>query len=366
YSRLQIKGYPRPSYLFETGSEPLLPLTVGQLIEWAAEEYADKEALVSVNENVRWTFKEAKEKADQLAAGFLALGLNPGDVIALWGFNSSYVYQTSLAAARAGLILAKVDPSSQAPELRHCLNKVGAKLLIAAETDVTQNYYKIVHSLAPELDHCAAGQLRSEQLPELRTVVMTGDLTHPLAPELDHCAAGQLRSEQLPELRTVVMTGDLTHPGTYHFDQIIKMATPEGNTRVKELQSYIQPDDGTTIHYTSEIIDKIEVISPLADDDDYQQSQALEITRQPYKHNFFPICFNPQLLKIHVEVISPTFSGPSKWSGVFGHTGYAYKCNVATLHLLLLQLLVVYTMGLQQCFHLKNLTQKVQSKQSLK
>nr|CAD7595694.1 unnamed protein product [Timema genevievae] len=215
---LQGMGYPRPSYWFETGSEPLLPLTLGQLIEWAAEEYADKEALVSVYENVRWTFKEAKEKADRLAAGFLALGLNPGDVIALWGFNSSYFYHTSLAAARAGLILAKIDPSYQAPELRHCLNKVGAKLLVAAETDVTQNYYKIVHSLAPELDHCAAGQLRSDQL---------------------------------PELRTVVMTGDLTHPSTYNLDDLITMATPEGIARLLEIQKSIQPDDGTAIHYTS-------------------------------------------------------------------------------------------------------------------
>nr|CAD7463642.1 unnamed protein product [Timema tahoe] len=211
-------GYPRPSYWFETGSEPLLSITLGQLIEWAAEEYADKEALVSVYENVRWTFKEAKEKADQLAAGFLALGLNPGDVIAVWGFSSSYFYQTSLAAARAGLILAKVDPSYQAPELRHCLNKVGAKLLVAAETDVTQNYYKIVHSLAPELDHCAAGQLRSEQL---------------------------------PALRTVVMTGDLTHQNTYNLDDLITLATPEGIARLIEIQKSIQPDDGTAIHYTS-------------------------------------------------------------------------------------------------------------------
>nr|CAD7569794.1 unnamed protein product [Timema californicum] len=211
-------GYPRPSYWFETGSEPLLPLTLGQLIEWAAEEYADKEALVSVYENVRWTFKQAKEKADKLAAGFLSLGLNPGDVIAVWGFNSSHFYLTSLAAARAGLILAKVDPSYQAPELRHCLNKVGAKLLIAAETYVTQNYYKIIHSLAPELDHCVVGQLRSEQL---------------------------------PELRTVVMTGDLTQPSTYKLDDLISMATSEGIARLLEIQKSIQPDDGTAIHYTS-------------------------------------------------------------------------------------------------------------------
>ncbi|CAG2064539.1 unnamed protein product, partial [Timema podura] len=62
YRRLQDKGYARPSYWFEVGSEPLLPLTFGQLIEWAAEEYADSEAMVSIYEKVRWTFKEAKEK----------------------------------------------------------------------------------------------------------------------------------------------------------------------------------------------------------------------------------------------------------------------------------------------------------------
>ncbi|CAG2064206.1 unnamed protein product, partial [Timema podura] len=113
---------------------------------------------------------------------------------------------------------AKVDPSYQAPELRHCLNKVGAKLLIAAETDVTQNYYKIIQSLAPELDHCAAGQLRSEQL---------------------------------PELRTVVMTRDLTQASTYNLDDLITMATPEGIARLIEIQKSIQPDYGTAIHYTS-------------------------------------------------------------------------------------------------------------------
>nr|CAD7196259.1 unnamed protein product [Timema douglasi] len=217
--------YARPSYWFETGSEPLSPLTFGQLIEWAAEEYADREALVSVYEDLRLTFKEAKEKvpycvrqADHLAAGFLALGLNPGNVIAVWGFNSTNFYLIILAAARAGLILAKVDPSYQAPELRHCLNQVGAKLLIAAETDITQNYYQTIHSLAPELDHCAAGQL---------------------------C------SEQLPELRTVVMTRDLTQPGAYRLDEIISLATTEGIAKVQEIQRSIQPDDGITIHYTS-------------------------------------------------------------------------------------------------------------------
>nr|CAD7398217.1 unnamed protein product [Timema cristinae] len=71
YKRLQSKGYARPSYWFETGSEPLSPLTFGQLIEWAAEEYADREALVSVYEDLRLTFKEAKEK--EFSSGPLAL-----------------------------------------------------------------------------------------------------------------------------------------------------------------------------------------------------------------------------------------------------------------------------------------------------
>ncbi|XP_063229834.1 medium-chain acyl-CoA ligase ACSF2, mitochondrial-like [Bacillus rossius redtenbacheri] len=208
----------KPSYWHEPQGSRCLPITVGQLAEWAAEEWGDREALVSVHQGIRWSFKEAKEKADELAAGLIALGLKMGDRVAIWGYSSSYHYLAALAAPRAGLILAKVDPSNRASELCHCLNTVGARALLAAETDVSQDYYQIIHSLAPELSYCEAGRLRSEKLPELTTVILTGD--------------------QPP-------------PGAYHIDEILAMATPEALEEVKNMQSTIQPDQGAFIHYTS-------------------------------------------------------------------------------------------------------------------
>ena len=40
-------------------------------------------------------------------------------------------------------------------------DQVGVKALIAAETFKTQDYYAMVHSICPELDTCAPGNLQA-------------------------------------------------------------------------------------------------------------------------------------------------------------------------------------------------------------
>jgi hypothetical protein len=54
-------GY-KPSYLHSLGAEPLSYVTVGQLVDIAAEHWGDKEALVSVYQDHRLTFSEARDK----------------------------------------------------------------------------------------------------------------------------------------------------------------------------------------------------------------------------------------------------------------------------------------------------------------
>lgn len=46
-------------------------------------------------------------QADRIAAGFLALGLQPGDRLGIWGSNTYEWYLTQFAAAKAGLILVR-------------------------------------------------------------------------------------------------------------------------------------------------------------------------------------------------------------------------------------------------------------------
>jgi hypothetical protein len=52
----------KPSYIHCPGTEPLFALTLGQLVEKAAEKWGDREALASLYEGKRYTFKEALEE----------------------------------------------------------------------------------------------------------------------------------------------------------------------------------------------------------------------------------------------------------------------------------------------------------------
>ena len=61
-------------------SEPaLLEHTIGEALQRAADLWPNAEALVSVHQNIRWTWKQFAEQVDSFAAGLLALGLIPGD-----------------------------------------------------------------------------------------------------------------------------------------------------------------------------------------------------------------------------------------------------------------------------------------------
>lgn len=94
------------SYICGPSVAPLRDLTIGKLIDRAARKFGDREAVVSMHQDrLRKTFAEVKTDVDRLAAGFVAIGLKPGDRIGIWGPNSYEWYTTHYAAGKAGLIL---------------------------------------------------------------------------------------------------------------------------------------------------------------------------------------------------------------------------------------------------------------------
>ena len=52
----------KPSYMHCVGTEPLFALTLGQLVQKAAEKWGEKEAFFSAYEEKRYSFKEAQEE----------------------------------------------------------------------------------------------------------------------------------------------------------------------------------------------------------------------------------------------------------------------------------------------------------------
>jgi fatty-acyl-CoA synthase len=163
------------SYANGSGDSPLIGVTVGQLLDKAASRWPDQDALIVVDQGVRWNWRELRERARTFAAGLLALGLEPGDRVGMLATNRAEWIVTQFGTAYAGLILVNINPAYRTPELEYALRKVGCKGLITEDAYKTSDYIGMMNELAPELATAEPGQLRSRRLPDLRIVVRLGD-----------------------------------------------------------------------------------------------------------------------------------------------------------------------------------------------
>ncbi|KAI8510839.1 Acyl-CoA synthetase member 2 mitochondrial [Branchiostoma belcheri] len=124
------------SYHHGLDTTRLLGVTIGQKLQQTVQEFPDREMLVFKRGNVRRTFQQFFEECDQLAAGLVALGIRKGT---------------------------GVNPAYQVNELAFALRKVGCRAVISATAFKTQDYYKMLHQICPELERCKAGQLEAEK-----------------------------------------------------------------------------------------------------------------------------------------------------------------------------------------------------------
>ena len=183
------------SYVSGVSDVPLLGHTIGHALDRAATQWADRIALISRAQAVRWTWRELRDRADALAVGLLAFGLNRGDRIGIWSLNRAEWALTQFAAARAGLVLVTINPAYRLSELEFALNKVGCSVLVTATRFKNSDYISMVKTLAPELAASRPGQLSAARLPQLRAVVQIGGPNVAGAIPFDEVAARGGKSE---------------------------------------------------------------------------------------------------------------------------------------------------------------------------
>jgi len=206
------------SYVHGTSDVPLLGKTIGQQFDETAARFADRDALIVCHQNVRWNYGELKRQVDSLAAGLLTLDLEPGDRIGIWSPNNSEWAVSQFAAAKAGLILVNINPAYRLSELEYALNKVECKALISAKSFKSSRYL---------------------------------DMICELAPEIEHCAPGALKSEKLPYLNTVIRLGEEKSAGMFNYSDISGRAGETERTLLKKMESRLQFDDAINIQFTS-------------------------------------------------------------------------------------------------------------------
>ncbi|MDB6013652.1 MAG: AMP-binding protein, partial [Gammaproteobacteria bacterium] len=135
------------SWVAGASGSPLLEITIGQALDHAAERWGDDCAVVSVAQGIRWSWRELAFRADAMAAGFLALGLGPGDRIGIWSPNCAEWALTQFAAAKIGLVLTTINPAHRTSELGFTLNRTGMKAVVAAESYKTTDYLALVEGI---------------------------------------------------------------------------------------------------------------------------------------------------------------------------------------------------------------------------
>ncbi len=206
------------SYVTGEGSGQLLYETIGDCFDRIADRYPENLALIARHQDIRWSYREFRHEVERLATGLLALGIEKGDRVGVWGPNSYEWVLTQFATAKIGAILVNVNPAYRLFELDFVLNKVGCKAIIAAEKFKTSEYLHMLNTLAPEIASCEPGYLRAERL---------------------------------PSLTTIIRMGDATSPGMFNFDEICKLGGKDDYARLEVLRTELGPDDAINIQFTS-------------------------------------------------------------------------------------------------------------------
>lgn len=159
------------SHVFGDAKQPLRNETIPELLTNTVSRFADREAVVFSDQNIRWTWREFARQVDLFAGGLLQLGIEKGDRVGIWSPNCVEWLLTQFATARLGAILVCVNPAYRPHELQFALNQVGCKALVTARRFKSSDYIKMLEDLLPELSASQPGKLNAGTVPGLRTVV---------------------------------------------------------------------------------------------------------------------------------------------------------------------------------------------------
>jgi fatty-acyl-CoA synthase len=146
-------------------------VTLGALPERAARRWGPREALCFRGR--RATFAEVATGVDRVARGLLALGVRPGDKVALWMLNRPEWIEAAFAVMRIGAVLVPVNTRLRTDDVAYILEQSEASTLILAERSGPVDYLGMVRELVP-VDTSAASRL-----PRLPRIVLLGDERRP-------------------------------------------------------------------------------------------------------------------------------------------------------------------------------------------
>ena len=146
--------------------------SLGSLPVRAARRWGSREALCFKGR--RLTFTDLAAGVDRAAKGLIALGIRPGDKVALWLLNRPEWIEAAFAAMKIGAVLVPINTRLRTEDVAYIADQSDSTALILAERSGPIDYLAMVRELAPPAVAPAA-----TRLPKLRHIVLFGDEPRP-------------------------------------------------------------------------------------------------------------------------------------------------------------------------------------------
>ena len=103
---------------------------LSDLFEEVAKRIPEKPAIVFVNEERVWTYRELNEYANQVANYYHSLGLQKGDTAAIFMENCPEYIGVCLGLWKIGVVTALVNHNLRHESLAHCVTVAKSSLLV--------------------------------------------------------------------------------------------------------------------------------------------------------------------------------------------------------------------------------------------
>ncbi|NLM37920.1 MAG: AMP-binding protein [Firmicutes bacterium] len=157
-------------YVWE--KDTLIDLTFPQVLDRMVEEFPHQYAFRYTTMDYTRTYAEFREDVDTFARALIALGVKPGDHVAIWATNVPQWFITFWATTKIGAVLVTVNTAYKIHETEYLLRQSDTHTLVMTDGYKDSDYVAIMKELCPELETTEPGQpLFAKRLPFLRHII---------------------------------------------------------------------------------------------------------------------------------------------------------------------------------------------------
>jgi long-chain acyl-CoA synthetase len=125
------------------------PQSVPALLHRNASEFANAPAYREKEYGIwqSWTWSQTRDEVEALALGFLELGLDEGDFVAVIGRNRPYLYWAMIAAEMAGAVPVPLYQDANAEEMAYVMGHCGARIAVVGDQEQVDKIIEVQDQL---------------------------------------------------------------------------------------------------------------------------------------------------------------------------------------------------------------------------